>query len=331
MNTISASYQGNMPISERKNVAYKKGLVSVIIPTYKRCDMLIRAIRSVLDQTYENIELIVVNDNEKNDEWSIQLYDLIGGINDERLRFIEQEKHINGAVARNVGIRQALGEYIAFLDDDDYWAVNKIELQIKEFLKLDDSWGGVSCLKKVFVGNRFKRATLPYRSGFVFYEVITSYINITTGTILIRHTALDDAGYFDENLTRSQDIQLFSFLSKKYKIKLLKRHLLVSDVSDNQNRPNAEKSLLIEKNFIQSISPLLSRDNYEKVTRRIDCSVQYNIGVSFIREKQFIRGMRYIFKSLICPGVFIRKTWIYFKSVQEIIFKKAILKHYDKN
>ena len=95
---------------------YQEGLVSVIIPTYKRADKLLRAINSVCQQTYENLQILVVNDNEKNDEFSKELYSLMGTIEDQRVLLIEQEKHINGAAARNAGIKSATGEFIAFLD-----------------------------------------------------------------------------------------------------------------------------------------------------------------------------------------------------------------------
>ena len=75
-------------------MAYVKGLVSVVIPTYQRSDLLTRAIDSVLNQSYEQIECIVVNDNVPNDKYSLALYDLLKQYSvDDRFKFIEQEKH----------------------------------------------------------------------------------------------------------------------------------------------------------------------------------------------------------------------------------------------
>ena len=100
---------------------YKANLVSVIIPTYKRSSMLERAINSVLSQSYDFFELLIINDNYPGDEWSNQVENRVNSFNDKRIRFINQDIHINGAAARNVGIKNATGEYIAFLDDDDYF------------------------------------------------------------------------------------------------------------------------------------------------------------------------------------------------------------------
>lgn len=121
---------------------YEKGLVSVIIPTYKRTDKLDRAIKSVLGQSYKNIELLLVNDNVPGDEYTLALMEKVNAYqNDSRFQLLLQEKHINGAVARNFAIKQAKGEYIAFLDDDDWWKENKLAEQVKELSSLDENWG----------------------------------------------------------------------------------------------------------------------------------------------------------------------------------------------
>lgn len=107
----------------------KQSLVSIIIPTYKRATMLHRAIASVLEQTYHNIEVLVVSDNEPNDEFTAKARETVESFNDSRVKLITQERHINGAVARNVGIKASKGEYITFLDDDDF--LIKIKLRSK--------------------------------------------------------------------------------------------------------------------------------------------------------------------------------------------------------
>ena len=148
---------------------YVEGLVSVIMPTYKRSEKLLRAIDSVLNQTYKNLELLLVNDNEPFDEYTELLKKRVEKYsNDERFHLILQDKHINGAVARNVGIRQARGQYIAFLDDDDWWELNKLEEQVKELKSLDDSWGAVSCKFTLYDQNgNVIGKTKKYRDGYI--------------------------------------------------------------------------------------------------------------------------------------------------------------------
>jgi glycosyltransferase involved in cell wall biosynthesis len=112
--------------------------VSVIIPTYKRSEFLQRAINSVLNQTYLNIEIIVVDDNDLDSiyrhetEKKMLEYD-----NNRKVIYVKNEKNLGGALARNQGIYKASGEYVTFLDDDDIYLPNKIECQIEYMINQD--------------------------------------------------------------------------------------------------------------------------------------------------------------------------------------------------
>src|SRR5699024_12399636 len=100
--------------------------VSVIMPTYKRADMLERAINSVLNQTYNDVELIVVDDNNPNTVYRKETSKVMKKYkNYNRVRYIKHERNMNGAVARNTGIFYSTGELITFLDDDDWYDEKK--------------------------------------------------------------------------------------------------------------------------------------------------------------------------------------------------------------
>ena len=236
---------------------YVKGLVSVVIPTYRRSDMLTRAIDSVLGQTYENVECIVVNDNIVGDEHSLVLYEKLKVYeSDPRFRFLEQEKHINGAAARNVGIRAAKGEYINFLDDDDYWELEKLKLQVDWLKAHDESWGAVGCLSRRLLNGELQIASLPYRTGNILMDILCRRTDLTTGAMLMRRKVLDEAGYFDESLMRHQDLQLFACLAAKCKIGLVKKYLYNIEVRDAQNRPDVEKLRMIKEAYFVSIADI---------------------------------------------------------------------------
>ena len=191
--------------------------ISVIIPVLNRDFAIKRAVESVLNQSFQDFECIVVNDNTPGDEFSQILYKSLDKYkNDQRFKFIEQKEHKNGAAARNVGIRAAQGEYIAFLDDDDYWNDNKLEIQVSSLKELPEDWGAVSCLMRFFRNGTISSATRPYKDGYIHFEVMTRIISMGTGSLLIRRKALDETSYFDENLNRYQDPQLFSCLTEKY-------------------------------------------------------------------------------------------------------------------
>ena len=109
--------------------------VSIIIPTYKRSDYLIRAIESVINQNYSNIEILVIDDNDPLSEFrnateiKMQKYS-----DNEKIIYLKNEKNLGGAIARNVGIHEATGDYITFLDDDDIYLPGKIDIQLNYML-----------------------------------------------------------------------------------------------------------------------------------------------------------------------------------------------------
>jgi glycosyltransferase involved in cell wall biosynthesis len=101
-------------------------LISVVIPTRDRPELLLRAVRSALGQTLKDVELVVVVDGEK----SKQSVDALAGLGDSRIRCLALTDQVGGAEARNVGIRNARGAWIALLDDDDEWLPKKLEMQL---------------------------------------------------------------------------------------------------------------------------------------------------------------------------------------------------------
>ncbi|MFC7193467.1 glycosyltransferase family 2 protein [Halosimplex aquaticum] len=110
--------------------------VSVIIPTYNRATLVKRAIQSVLNQTFKDFELIIVDDA-SDDETP----EVIDSINDARLEYIRHDLNRHGGAARNTGIKYASGKYIAFLDDDDEWYPTKLERQVERFETVSNEIG----------------------------------------------------------------------------------------------------------------------------------------------------------------------------------------------
>ena len=99
--------------------------VSVIIPTYNREKTILRAVQSVLDQTYTNLEVLVIDDGSTDGTAEI-----VRGIEDDRVKYIVLEQNGGQAKARNTGVQMAEGEWIAFQDSDDCWHKNKLEIQM---------------------------------------------------------------------------------------------------------------------------------------------------------------------------------------------------------
>lgn len=121
-------------------------IVSVIVPTYKRADRLEAALRSIKEQTYPNLEILVVNDNVPGSDWDYSTVKTLEGFDDPRLKVVHTAGQTGGGAARNYACRHALGEYLAFLDDDDEFLPDKVETQLAFMLEhsLDMCWQDVS-------------------------------------------------------------------------------------------------------------------------------------------------------------------------------------------
>ena len=216
-------------------------LISVIIPTYKRpFKMLKRAINSVLSQSYSNIEIIIVDDNSKDDLNRKEIESNIYTIKDDRLRYIQHDYNKGGCEARNTGIRIARGEYIAFLDDDDEWLPNKLELQITKFK--DQQVGLVYCdsysiyIKDDDIQCKYIRAKRV--KGWVYDKLIIENFIGSTSFVLIKREAFRTCGLFNPSMKSAQDYELWLRIAKKYKVDFVDTPLVNYYVHDGERISN---------------------------------------------------------------------------------------------
>jgi len=176
--------------------------VSVIVPTYKRSQFLERAIESILNQTHTNIEIIVVDDNEpssdfrKATEEKMKKYET-----NKRIVYIKNHKNMGGALARNEGILRATGEFLTFLDDDDIYLPDKIQLQLEFMLKNNYDL----TFTDVRIHNTYDKL-IDYRehkyiTDFKNEELLKKHImhHLTpTATYMFRTQSILDIGGFDD-------------------------------------------------------------------------------------------------------------------------------------
>jgi glycosyltransferase involved in cell wall biosynthesis len=169
--------------------------VSVIIPFYSNVKWLCEAVESVLKQNYNNYEIIVINDGSKEDvSGFIEKYGCL-------VRYFYQD-NMGAAAARNLGIKKATGEYIAFLDSDDIWEMNKLSTQLSKMVEYDAKW---SYTDYEFFGegiiNQYKRMNKKDEGK---YDFISPYIG--TPTVMIdRHFMIDNNLCFCEELEYGED------------------------------------------------------------------------------------------------------------------------------
>ncbi len=291
-------------------------LVSIIIPTYKRANMLRRAIASCLEQTYTDIEVLVVSDNDPDDEFTAKANETVASFQDNRVRLITQDRHINGAVARNVGIKASRGVYISFLDDDDYLELNKIERQVDVLSALDETWGGVCCRFKVYRSGELVEVSSPFRSGRIYKEEMMSLIRTQTNSLLLRREALFDAGLFDEDLLRNQDVQLITRFTYKYKLCFMDEFLNNLDRDDQRNKKKPEEVRAIRCSFLNSVKDIyLSLSLLERY--RLRMLDRFNNGALYIMDGQKLHGMIKCATVVVCPSAL-------FCSLRKVIEKKRM-------
>jgi len=189
--------------------------VSVIIPTFNRPDKLRRAIGSVLSQTLEDLEILVINDS--NEESPV--LNVINDLKDTRIKYFCNEMTKGGNGARNTGISRAKGKYLAFLDDDDEWMPKKLEAQVQRLESLDDpSWGGCYCGYTILEGNHW-RNELHLLEGDFLREFLLGKCSIgSTSTLIINSDAMKKVMGFDEKLERHQDIHFLVKFFRYFKL-----------------------------------------------------------------------------------------------------------------
>ena len=185
----------------------EKPKVSVIIPTYNRAHTLLPAVKSVLEQHYDNIEIIIVDDFSSDNTQS-----LITDISDTRIKYICRTKNGGVAAGRNDGLRAATGGYIAFLDSDDIWLPGKIEAQLNAFaenqtagLVFVNSYETVNGASRLFI-DRSKPSRIVYGTKERTAEIFPGSI-MAAGPIcwMIKKEAVDEAGFFDEGMNVWED------------------------------------------------------------------------------------------------------------------------------
>ena len=232
--------------------------VSVIIPTYGIPTFLQKSIDSVLNQSLDDIELIVVDDNSPESEGRKKTQALIQNYRG-KLKYIQHEKNKNGAAARNTGIREAQGKYIAFLDSDDEYDVDRLLKCYTAIEKLDDSYGAV------YTGCSFYRKNEPYRNfknvktGNFLLETLACEFSFCTGSnIFMKASIVRELNGFDESFLRHQDYEFLVRFFEHYSIYSIPE-LLVKKNDEFLNLPNVDKVIMIKQQYLKKYAYIIDK------------------------------------------------------------------------
>lgn len=221
--------------------------ISIVIPTYNQSEYLQEAVESVLNQTYKNIEIIIVDDGSTDNTLGV-----VRSFDNNKIIYIQQ-KNKGASSARNTGIKKANGEYIAFLDSDDLWLKNKLRKQI-DFIKENPEIGllGTGCYQMINIGKMIHKKIFPFENKILQKDLI-KYNPFIQSSVMIRKNVFDDIGLYDEKFKESEDYDLWLRIAQKYKIANLPEALIT--------KRYYEKGLCLSKDSKQLYFVLKAKKN----------------------------------------------------------------------
>lgn len=276
----------------------KKPTVSVILPTYNRAHLIGRSIQSILNQTYQDFEIIVVDDGS-----SDNTKEVINSFSDMRIKYVRQQENRGASVARNIGIKLSKGAYIAFQDSDDEWLPDKLKKQMDTFENVSFEVG-VIYTDMLQINNKGEKKywlspTVTYGNLINPKTLDYQVEGIGIQSALIKKECFDRVEHFDEKFPRFIDLEMFIRLSKYYHFYHIEQPLVkywtVEGISSNNKALPIARKLLLEKNF----GEISKNRNY--------LAKQYIlISRALCQSGRFTEGMNYIVKAFIVTPLTIK-------------------------
>jgi len=270
----------------------EKPLVSIIMNCFNGELFLRNSLKSVLDQTYIKWELIFW-DNQSKDKSA----DIFKSLNDKRFKYFYAEEHTSLYKARNLAIEKSKGEFIAFLDVDDLWEKNKLELQLSLFNDLEVGlvYSNLWILKKnTKIKKLFIKKKLP--SGSIYNDLLKNY-NIGILTVIIRKEFyIKSNKKFDERFTMIGDFDLFLKLSKSCKFESVQIPLASYRLhGKNLSTLNKETEIKEYEIWIDENKNDLENDIIENFQKHVD----YKKFVNYKMNKNYLSAIKMLFNSKI--------------------------------
>ncbi len=257
--------------------------VSVVIPTYNRLFSLPRALESVLRQTFDDIEVIVVDDCSTDGSWAY-----LQSVHDPRVRLIQHEVNRGGGAARNSGIAAARAEWVAFQDSDDEWLVTKLARQMEAYSREGTpEHGAVYCAKitsgegsfGVYGPREVQHMPLPHyqhTSGDILDELL-AHAMVSTQTLLVRKALLAEVGGFDESFKLGQDWDLTTRLAKVTRYLYVEAPLVLAFTSPDSISKVKTNQARVRKRMLEK--------HYDLIVRRPRLHAEYLTEIARVYQR----------------------------------------------
>jgi glycosyltransferase involved in cell wall biosynthesis len=311
----------------------KNPTVSVIIPTYNRANLIEKAIGSVLNQTYQDFEIIVIDDGSTDNTREI-----IRSFKDKRVKYVKKYKKNKGSsVARNIGIKIARGKYFALLDSDDEWLPEKLDKQIK-ILQDGSPELGVVYSNLCYIdenGKNMNKLRNPKKEGYIYEDLLGENYVGPPSTLLIRKECFHQVGLFDNLLNAMEDWDMWIRIAKYYRFSLIKIPIVKYRLHSNQ------LSINLRVKNIAANRILVKYANELEIRRGAHSKHYFYMGNRFCHMEKTKEGQRYLLKAIsLCPfyiryyicmfgSLFGPKCFIYFVNIKRCL-TRIIVKHIGK-
>jgi len=257
--------------------------VSVIIPTHNRAEFLRSAIASVLNQTFQDFEIVIIDDASKD-----HTQEVIANFNDIRIKAIHNQSSKGAAGARNIALINTSGEYIAFLDDDDEWLPEKLKIQTCLLDKSRPEVGGIYTYS--FIKEKGSGRVLSICNHEI--KDFSEENVITTSSVLLRRECFEKCGLFDENMPTGSDYDMWIRISEKFSFEVIKDALVNYYTHENRLSVNYEKK-------IRGLEILFEKhDNFFKRNYKEYSRMYLSLGIFYFYKGELQKGRKALSKSI---------------------------------
>lgn len=263
--------------------------VSVIIPTYNRSESLTRAINSILEQTYDDIEVLVVDDNNPDSHGRQFTEKMMEHYKEEpKVKYIKHDFNKNAAAARNTGLRFSGGSMICFLDDDDYYLPNKVQAQVA-YLKAHTKYMGVYC-------GRYQNGEviLPSHEGDLTKEILSLSFTPTTPSLMFDRKVFEVLKGFNESYRRHQDFEFLIRYFRYFQIGYVQEPLIVIGENEGENTIHGRKLDELKKQFFHDFDFVIKTLD-RRTQKEIYCSHYSNVFWDHLKRKYFSYAFKNFF------------------------------------
>lgn len=251
---------------------YKQQKVSIILPTFGRPDRLSHAIDSVINQTYQNWELIVVDDNEPLSFYRKKTEEVMTSYSENsKIFYLKHDHNKNGSAARNTGIVFSSGEYISFLDDDDIYYPKRIQYCVEILENSSTKYGGVYTGCKFFRNGHFYRNCKTAHSGNYLVETLsTTFSSYSGSNLFFKASVVKELGGFDESFLRHQDYEFLVRFFISYDIIGISKILLIKN-ENGVNIPKVDKFAFIKEKYLEKYSEVI-----EELPKKMQSNIYFS-------------------------------------------------------